>query len=105
MQIEKESISLEPLSFDWIEDYLDRIKELQLNLGDYGKDFPKKDGQLIDLVLMNLKTPYYFLSSSFWDYWMSHKQHGKDFTFDTLCDLLIKDQQKLLKEGKLASKH
>ena len=57
MQIEKESISMEPLSFARIEDYLAHIKELQLKLGECGKDFLNKDGQLIELVKMNLKTP------------------------------------------------
>ena len=36
---------------------------------------------------------------------MSRKKDGKDFTFDTLCDLLMKDQQKLLEEGKLGGKN
>ena len=44
MQIEKELISLDPHSFEWIEDYLSYIKELQLKLGECGKGFPKKDG-------------------------------------------------------------
>lgn len=51
MKIEKESISLDPHSFDRIEDYLACIKDLQLKLG---KLFAKKDGKLIELVLMNL---------------------------------------------------
>ena len=36
---------------------------------------------------------------------MSHKQDGKDFTFDTFCDLLMKDQHKFLEEGKLGGKN
>ena len=56
MQIEKYFTSLKPLSFDKIEDYLAHIKELHLKLGECGKDFPKKDEQHIELVLMNLKT-------------------------------------------------
>ena len=105
MEIEKYLISLEPISFERIDDYLDCIKELQLKLGDRDRYFSKKDGQLIELVLMNLKTPYDVLFSSFQDYWISCKQYCKDFTYDTLCDLLIKDQQKLLEEGKLGGKN
>ena len=44
MHIEKELISLDPHSFERVEDYLARIKELQLKLGECGKGFPKKDG-------------------------------------------------------------
>ena len=36
---------------------------------------------------------------------MSHKKDGKNFTFDTFCELLIKDRQKLLEEGKLGGKN
>ena len=50
MHIEKYLISLEPLSFDQIEDCIARIKEIQLKLGECGKDFPKKDGNIIDIV-------------------------------------------------------
>ena len=53
MKIEKELISLDPHSFERIEDYLACVKELMLKLGECGKGFPKKDGQLIKLVLMN----------------------------------------------------
>ena len=47
MQIGKELISLDPPSFQRIEEYLARIKELHLKLGGCEKGFPKKDGQLI----------------------------------------------------------
>lgn len=56
MQIDKELISLDPHSFERIEEYLFHIKELQLKLGECGKEFPKNDSQLIELVLMNVKT-------------------------------------------------
>jgi hypothetical protein len=58
MQLEKELISLDPHSFDRIEDYLVCVKELQLKLGECGKNYQKKDEQLIELVLMNLRTPF-----------------------------------------------
>jgi hypothetical protein len=58
MQLEKELISLDPHSFERMEDYLVHVKELQLKLGECGKNYQKKDGQLIELVLMNLRTPF-----------------------------------------------
>jgi hypothetical protein len=58
MQLEKELISLDPHSFERIEDYLAHVKEMQLKLGECGKNFQKKYGQLIELVLMNLRTPF-----------------------------------------------
>ena len=42
MQIEKELISMDPLYFERIEYYLSHVKELQLKLGECGKDFLKK---------------------------------------------------------------
>ena len=104
MQIEKELISLDPHSFERIGDYLTHIKYLQLKLGECGKEFPKKYDQLIELVLMNLKTPFHVFCSSFHAKWISRKADGKEFSFDNLCDLLIKDQQNLLDEGNLGVK-
>ena len=65
MQKEKELIYLDPHTFDRIEDYIAHLKEIQLKLGECGIGFPKKDGNLIELVLMNLWTPYDVLFSSF----------------------------------------
>lgn len=76
-----------------------------MKLGKCGNNFLKKDGQLIELVLMNLRTPYDVLCSSFRANWRSRKEDDKDYNFDIFCDLLIKDQQKLLDEGKLGGKH
>ena len=57
MQTEKELISLDLNSFENIEDYMDRVKEMQLKLGECGRNFLKKDGGLIEMVLVNLRTP------------------------------------------------
>ena len=65
MKIENELIYLDPHPFERIENYLACVKELQLKLDECGKDFLKKDGQLIELVLMNLKTPYDFYAPHF----------------------------------------
>ena len=58
MQLEKELISLDPQSFERMEDYLALVKELQLKLSECGKKYKKKDRQLIELVLINLRTPF-----------------------------------------------
>jgi hypothetical protein len=39
MQLEKELISFDPHSFKIIDEYLDHLKELQLKLGECGKNF------------------------------------------------------------------
>ena len=69
MQIDKVLISMDPHSFEKIEDYMDHVKELQLKLGKSRKDFPKRDGKRIELVLMNLRTPYDVFFSSFRTNW------------------------------------
>jgi hypothetical protein len=56
--IEKELISLNPHILDRVEYYLAHVKELQLKLGECGKDFLENVDYLIELILMNLKTPY-----------------------------------------------
>jgi hypothetical protein len=91
MQLEKELISLYPHSFDKMEEYLAHVKELQLKSGECGKDYQKKDGQLIELVLMNLRTPFDVFVSTFRTNWKARKEDGKDYTFEALCGLLITD--------------
>ena len=54
---------------------------------------------------MNFRTPYDVLYCSFYANWRSWKEDGKDYTFDVYCDLLIKDQQKILYEGKHGGKN
>jgi hypothetical protein len=41
-----------------INHYLDHMKEIQLKVGEYEKDFSKKDGRFIKLRLINLNTLY-----------------------------------------------
>ena len=53
---------------------------------------------------MNLQTHYDVFNSSFHTNWWSHKEDGKDYSFDVSCDLLIRDHPKLLDEGKLGGK-
>jgi hypothetical protein len=105
VQLEKELISLDPHSFDKIEDYLAHVKEIQLNLGKCGKNYQKKDGQLIKLVLMNLRTPFDVFVLTLHTNWKTCMEYGKDYTFESFCDILIIDQQKMLEEGNLGVKH
>jgi hypothetical protein len=58
MYLEKEFISLDPHSFDRMDDYLVRFKEIQLKLGECGKNNQKKDEKLIESVLMNSSTQF-----------------------------------------------
>jgi len=75
-----------------------------LKLGECGKDFPKKGGQLIELILMNPKTPYGVLFLTFCASWTSKKEDGKDYIFDILFGFLIRAHEKLLDQGKLKYK-
>ena len=53
MHLEKKLISLNPHSFERMEDYLAHVKEIQLKLGECGENYKNKDGKRIELVLMN----------------------------------------------------
>jgi len=105
MQLEKELISLNPHSFNTIEDYLAHVKELKLKLGECGKNYWKKYGKLIEIVLMNLRTPFDLLISNFHTNWQVCKEDCKDYMFESFYVLLIIDQHKLLNEGKIIGKH
>jgi hypothetical protein len=89
VQLEKEFISLYPHSFKRIEDYLARVKELHLKLGECGKNYHKTNEQFIELVLMNLSTPFDMFVSTFCTNWKAHKEDDKDYTFQALYGLLI----------------
>jgi hypothetical protein len=103
--LEKELISLNPYSFDRIEDYLAHVKEIQLKLGECGKLYQNKDGQIIKLVLMNLRTPFNMFILNFHTNWKAWKEDGKDYNFEYFFVLLIIDQHRLLAEGKLGGKY
>ena len=104
MHIEKELISIDPHPLEMIEYYLAHVKEVHLKLGESRKDFSKKDGQIIEPVLINLQTPYDVLYSSFCTNWQSRKEDGKDYFFDVFYDLFIRDQKMFLDEGNLGGK-
>lgn len=54
---------------------------------------------------MNMRTPYDVFYSSFCTNWRPCKEDDKDYTFDVFFDLLIKDEEKFIDEGKLSGKH
>jgi hypothetical protein len=105
VQLEKELSSLDPHSFERIEDYLACVKDQQLKLDECGKNYQKKYGKHIELVQMNLRTPFDLFCSTLSTNWQAHKEDGKGYIFDTFCGLLINDQHRLLNEGEFASKH
>jgi hypothetical protein len=76
-----------------------------LKLGECGKNYQKKDGQLIRLALMNLRTPFYVFVLTFCTNWQAHKEDGKDYTFEAFHGLLNTYQHRLIGEGKLGGKH
>jgi hypothetical protein len=76
-----------------------------LKLGECGKNFQNKYGQLIQMVLMNTRTLFDVFCSTFHINWKKHEEYGNKYTFDTLCGLLINDQKRLLEERNLGSKH
>jgi len=69
MKLEKELIFLNPHYFDKIEDYLVCLKEMQLKLGECGKNYQNKDKKFIELVLMKLRTPFNIFVSIFYTNW------------------------------------
>jgi hypothetical protein len=65
-----------------MEECLARVKELQLKLSECGENYKKKDEKLIDLVLINLRTPFDVSVSTFQTNWHTLKQDGKDYSFE-----------------------
>jgi hypothetical protein len=86
MQLEKELISLDPHSFERMEEYLACFKEIQLNLSEFKEKVKKKDGQLIDLVLINLRTPFDMFVSTFRTNLHTREKYGKDYSFEFFCE-------------------
>jgi hypothetical protein len=105
IKLEKDLIPLDPHSFERMEGYLACVKELQLKLGGCVKNYQKKDGKLIELILMNLRTLFDMFMSKFRTNWKACKEDGKDYTYEALCGLLIIDQHRFLGEGNIGGKH
>jgi hypothetical protein len=66
-----------------MEDYLACVKELQLKLGECGNTYLKKDGQIINMDLMNSRTPFDVFMLTFCIIWKAHKEYCKDYTFES----------------------
>ena len=80
------------------------MKQLQLNLGEYGKGFLKKDDQLLELILMNLKTSCGMFYLEFHTSWAYIDEYGNDYTFGSLYGLLIWVHEKLIDQGRPENK-
>jgi hypothetical protein len=76
-----------------------------LKLGKCGNNYSNKYGKIIEMFLMNLRTPFDVFISTFRTNWYAHREDGKDYTFEYFCGLLITYQHKLLEEGKIGGKH
>jgi hypothetical protein len=76
-----------------------------LKFGGCRSSLLKKEGQLIEMVSMKLKTPYDALCLTFHASWAFGKEDGTMIdSFDSLCGLLISACEKFLDEGKLEVK-
>jgi hypothetical protein len=74
-------------------------------LGECEKNYKKKDGKLIGLVLMNMRTPFDMFVSNFHTSWQAHREDNNDYTFEYLFCILIIDQHTFLREGDIGGKH
>jgi len=76
-----------------------------LKLGECGNNYLKKDEQLTELVLMNLRTPFDVFVSNFHTNWKEWKEDDKDYTCESFYGLLITSQHRLLDDGGIGGKH
>jgi hypothetical protein len=74
-------------------------------MGECGNNYKKKDGQLIDLVMINLRTPFDMFGLTFRTNWKTCKEDGKNYNFEAFYGILIIDQHRLFGEGNLGGKH
>ena len=100
MQIEKELMSLDPLSFERIDAYMAYVKNILFKMGECGKEFLKQDVKLFKLIPMSIKTLYDVLYLMFHANWVFKKEDNKNYTFDSFHGLLIGAHEKFLDEGK-----
>jgi hypothetical protein len=61
-------------------------------------------GKNIEVVLMNLRTPFDMFVLTLHTNCEAHNEYNKDYTFETFYGLLISDQHRLLGEGNLGGK-
>eukprot|EP00253_Pinus_taeda_P028641 PITA_28641 len=101
-QLENELLTLDPNNFSCIEDFLSKFKTLRYLLE--GVKVKKEDSNLIYSILTKLGPAYSVFVSTFHSTREAFICQGKDYkapSFDSFCDSLIREQEKLLHLGLL----
>ena len=101
-QLENELLTLDPNNFSCIEDFLCKFKTLRYLLE--GVKVKKTDSNLIYSILTKLGPAYSVFVSTFHSTREAFICQGKDYkapSFDSFCDSLIREQEKLLHLGLL----
>jgi hypothetical protein len=101
-QLENELLTLDPNNFSCIEDFLSKFKTLRYLLE--GVKVKKDDGNLIYSILTKLGPAYSVFVSTFHstrEAFICQGQAYKAPSFDSFCDSLIREQEKLLHLGLL----
>ncbi|WP_326498022.1 hypothetical protein, partial [Actinobacillus pleuropneumoniae] len=101
-QLENELLILDPNNFSSIEDFLSKFKTLRLLLE--GVKVKKEDSSLIYSILTKLGPAYSVFVSTFHSTREAFISQGTDYkspSFDSFCDSLIREQEKLLHLGLL----
>ena len=101
-QLENELLTLDPNNFSCIEDFLSKFKTLRLLLE--GVKVKKEDNNLIYFILTKLEPAYSVFVSTFHSTREAFISQGQTYnppSFDSFCDSLIREQEKLLHLGLL----
>eukprot|EP00253_Pinus_taeda_P026485 PITA_26485 len=101
-QLENELLTLDPNNFSCIEDFSSKFKTLRYLLE--GVKVKKEDSNLIYSILTKLGPAYSVFVSTFHSTREAFICQGKDYkalSFDSFCDSLIREQEKLLHLGLL----
>eukprot|EP00253_Pinus_taeda_P013591 PITA_13591 len=101
-QLENELLTLDPNNFSCIEHFLSKFKTLRYLLE--GVKVKKEDSNLIYSILTKLGPAYSVFVSTFHSTREASICQGKDYkapSFDSFCDSLIREQEKLLHLGLL----
>ena len=101
-QLENELLTLDPNNFSCIVYFLSKFKTLRLLLE--GVKVKKEDSALIYCILTKLGPAYSVFVSTFHSTREAFISQGQDYkspSFDSFCDSLIREQEKLLHLGLL----
>ena len=101
-QLDNEFLTLDPNNFSSIEDFLSKFKTLRLLLE--GVKVKKEDGNLIYSILTKLGPPYSVFVSTFHSAREAFISQGEAYnspSFNSLCDSLTREQEKILHLGLL----